>query len=244
MADEFKNLVNEERLAYFKGKLENTYVKREKKTGSADQEKVLSDNNLTDELLEKIMNAGDSSFNGSYTALTDKPTLEGVTIEGAKMASDFHLVKDTDYATTEKAGIVKLDGDTLTAGTDGKISVADKFIDEDELEQELEELKEELKAKVTGVYHPQASVNFSELPSELTDAMIGNVYNIKDAFVTTDKFVEGTGLAYPAGTNVVVVKDNDVLKFDVFSGFVDLTPYAKTADFSICSEAQIDAMFE
>lgn len=80
------------------------YVKREKKTGSESEEKVLSDNNLTDELLEKIRNAGDSSFTGDYDDLSDKPAIDGITIdkdstaEGLGLAKSEQVQKDIEAA--------------------------------------------------------------------------------------------------------------------------------------------------
>lgn len=50
-------------------------VDKEHKTGSSTEYKVLSDNNLTDELVTKINNAGDSSFTGNYEDLKNKPDL-------------------------------------------------------------------------------------------------------------------------------------------------------------------------
>lgn len=52
-------------------------VDKEYKTGSQSEYKVLSDNNLTNELLEKINNAGDSSFTGNYDDLSGKPQING-----------------------------------------------------------------------------------------------------------------------------------------------------------------------
>lgn len=51
-------LVTLEMLQYFKTKLEGLFVEQEKKTGSDTEYKVLSDNNLTDELVEKINASG------------------------------------------------------------------------------------------------------------------------------------------------------------------------------------------
>ena len=90
--------------------------------------------------------------------------------------------------------------------------------------------KEEMAAQVSSVYKPGGSVTFDSLP-ELAENVLGKVYNVTDGFVTTDDFTEGAGKSYPAGTNVVVIEsDSDVFKFDVLSGFVDLTPYAKTSE--------------
>ncbi len=44
--------------------------------------KGLSTNDLTDELKQKILDAGSSSFNGSYDALTSKPSINGHELKG------------------------------------------------------------------------------------------------------------------------------------------------------------------
>lgn len=77
MAEE-KKFIGENALTYLKTLLKNkfaTKVDKEFKTGSSSDYKVLSDNNLTDELVTKINNAGDSSFSGNYNDLTNKPDL-------------------------------------------------------------------------------------------------------------------------------------------------------------------------
>ena len=52
----------------------------------------------------------------------------------------------------------------------------------------------------------------------------GWVYNVTDAFTTTAAFVEGTGHAYGAGTNVVCVDaGSGSYKWDVLAGTIDLT---------------------
>lgn len=82
--------------------------------------------------------------------------------------------------------------------------------------------KEELNAKISAVYKPAGSVAFADLPA-LAENVLGNVYNVTNAFTTTDSFVEGAGNKYPKGTNVVVVKSGEDYKFDVLAGFVDLS---------------------
>lgn len=89
--------------------------------------------------------------------------------------------------------------------------------------------KDELNAKVSSVYKPQGSIAFASLPTP-SASNVDNVYNITDAFTTNTSFVEGSGKAYPAGTNVVIVKIGDAYKYDALSGFVDLSPYVKELD--------------
>ena len=88
--------------------------------------------------------------------------------------------------------------------------------------------KTEIDGKIASVYKPAGSVAFANLPS-LVSSVLGNVYNVTDSFTTTSDFVEGAGVTYPAGTNVAVVDigtaETPVYKFDVLSGFVDLSGY-------------------
>lgn len=87
---------------------------------------------------------------------------------------------------------------------------------------------EQIDAKISSVYKPAGSVTFATLPAASAD-VLGNVYNVTDAFTTTAAFVEGSGKKHPAGTNVVVVSTGaDTYGYDVLAGFVDLTDYAKT----------------
>ena len=56
--------------------------------------------------------------------------------------------------------------------------------------------KDEINAKISSVYKPAGAVAFAELPS-LSESILGNVYNVTDAFTTTANFVEGAGNKYP-----------------------------------------------
>lgn len=100
------------------------------------------------------------------------------------------------------------------------------------------------KADISSAYKPKGSVDDLAGLAELNvEGNVGNVYNVKAAFTTDETFLEGTGKEYPAGTNVVVVEDQEEYKFDALSGIVDLTnyvdndaltsaltPYAKSSD--------------
>lgn len=77
-----------------------------------------------------------------------------------------------------------------------------------------------------GAYIAGGSVTFANLPP-LNVNYLGYVYNVSDAFTTTSDFVDGAGLEFPAGTNVVVVsvpdgQGGEVFKYDVLGNFVDL----------------------
>ena len=80
-------------------KIKEKFVVKELKTDSDSEYKVLSDNNLTDELKQKILDAGDSSFDGQYTSLTGKPQIEGHDlVSGNNTAASLGLATPTDVS--------------------------------------------------------------------------------------------------------------------------------------------------
>lgn len=83
---------------------------------------------------------------------------------------------------------------------------------------------------ISSTYKPAGSTTYVGLPAPSADEE-GKVYNVSDAFVTDEDFVEGTGISYPAGTNVVCIDSDDAgtYKWDVLSGFVDLSAYETTS---------------
>lgn len=66
---------------------------------------------------------------------------------------------------------------------------------------------------VSGGYTTKGSVLFANLPSSITSPMVGWVYNISDNFTTNNNFVEGSGISYAAGTNVVIVRTEDAISY-------------------------------
>lgn len=104
------------------------------------------------------------------------------------------------------------------------------------------EMQSAINAAVSSVYEPKGSAAFASLPA-LAAGMVGDVYNVTDAFTTTASFVEGAGKKYPAGTNVVCVSDGDSQKWDVLSGMVDLSGYVQGSDLEAVTTTEIDAMF-
>ena len=86
---------------------------------------------------------------------------------------------------------------------------------------------DKISAAISSVYKPAGSTTFASLPAPAAN-VLGNVYNVTDAFTTTDQFVEGAGKSYPAGTNVAIVLVGEDYKYDVLSGMVDLSNYSTT----------------
>jgi hypothetical protein len=90
--------------------------------------------------------------------------------------------------------------------------------------------KTEVDGLVASVFKPAGSASSVAGLGALTAANVGKVYNMSAAFTTTSDFLEGAGVDYPAGTNVVIVEASaNTYKYDVFSGVVDLSGYAQKA---------------
>ena len=196
--------------------------------------------------------------------------LEGVKVNGTALAIANKMV-DILIATGSKNGSISVNGadvaikglaalafkakvsqsdldEALAAILEGK---ADKATTLDGYGITNAYTKDEINAKISAVYKPAGAVAFAELPS-LSESILGNVYNVTDAFTTTANFVEGAGNKYPKGTNVVVVKVGDAYKYDVLAGFVDLSGYVEKEagkglsanDFTDELKAKLDAIAE
>lgn len=82
----------------------------------------------------------------------------------------------------------------------------DNFYTKDEIDEGWYN-KEQVDQLIVKLYKPAGSATLLTLPDLANDGadVLGNVYNMSEAFETTSDFVEGSGKTYPVGTNVVVV---------------------------------------
>ena len=97
----------------------------------------------------------------------------------------------------------------------------------------LIDLNEKMKnARIYKVAGSKAFANLGD-PSANT---VGFVYSITDAFTTDNRFIDGAGDDFPAGTNVVGIVDVDSITgtetywWDTLSGFIDLSGYLLKTD--------------
>ncbi len=92
--------------------------------------------------------------------------------------------------------------------------------------QTADDVSTAVSSQIGRVYKPAGTVAFAALSAASAD-VLGNVYNISDAFTTDDRFVDGAGHKVPAGTNIAVVQVGEDYKLDVLAGAVDLTNYVE-----------------
>ena len=163
------------------------------------------------------VNANISTLDAKIKSLEDVSTGTTVVVDAEK--GEATVTKGDATFTT----YTKDKGDELLAGKADKATTLAGYGIEDAY------TKDEINGKIASVYKPAGSIAFADLPI-LAANVLGNVYNITDAFITTADFIEGEGKKHPAGTNVVVVNtgtnEAPVYKFDVLAGFVDLSAYA------------------
>lgn len=88
--------------------------------------------------------------------------------------------------------------------------------------QTADQVQAAISSAISGVYTPKGSISTTYLPAPSAEN-VGWVYNIANAFTTTDDFLEGKGHDYLGGTNVACVVANDgSYKWDVLAGIIDL----------------------
>lgn len=232
-------------------KIKEKFVVKELKTDSDSEYKVLSDNNLTDELKQKILDAGDSSFDGQYTSLVGKPQIEGHELaSGNNTAASLGLATPTDVSNAVNDMATKTwvtsqgyqnASQVQSAVTTGTADMATKTWVGEQGYATTSNVNTLISAAVSGAYKAKGSSVFASLPA-LSAATVGDVYNVTDAFLTTADFVEGAGQSYGAGTNIVCVDSGGegTKKWDVLAGFVNLTEYVKSSEMVAITPTEIN----
>lgn len=180
-----------------------------------------------------------SDFKGVETALAGKQDnlvfnteYNSETNKVATMADVNTAKSEANSYTDTKVGEAKTEliGTSSTGATSNTIKGA---VDEAKTYAD-----QKIAAQISSTYKAAGSVQFASLPA-LSAEEEGKVYNVTDAFVTNENFIEGAGKSYPAGSNVVCVDSDDAgtYKWDVLSGVVDLSAY----DTAEVAQGKIDA---
>lgn len=223
-----KKYLDDNGLLYFWGKIKNVFVEKEAGKG-------LSANDFTNNYKDKL----DGIASGAEVNVIENISVNGVagTISN-KIASvsisagaiDSISVNGTPQTIDQNKNVdisVPTNNNQLTNGAGY---------------QTASDVNTAIDSKISSTYKAKGSVVFANLPA-LTSANEGNVYNVSDAFTTTSDFVEGAGNDYPAGTNVVIINTTGTTyKYDVLSGFVDLSAYQLSAELIAITNAEIDTI--
>lgn len=129
--------VTKDALLYFKQKLGQFFQARELRTGSGTEYKVLTDNNLTDDLVAKINNADSKVFSGSYGDLTNKPSVNGHVLSGSQSLVDLGIAARADVPTkvsqlTNDSGyaVKTATDEAIAAGDATQLAAAKKYADD------------------------------------------------------------------------------------------------------------------
>ena len=232
-------------------KIKEKFILKEHKTGSSSEYKVLSDNNLTDDLKQKILNAGDSSFDGQYTSLTGKPSIEGHELaSGNQTAASLGLATPSDISTatadmatqtwvTEKG--YQTSTQVQQAVTTATADMATQTWVTGQNYATTSNVNTLISQAVSTVYTPKGSLaDISTLTTLAASGKVGDVYNISSEFTTTADFVEGASKVYPAGTNIVLVEVEETKKWDVLAGSIDTSNFVLKTDLVAITETEID----
>lgn len=249
-----KKYLDDNGLLYFWQKIEGKFV--EKETG-----KGLSTNDYT--TAEKTKLSGietgaeenvieNISINGVTGTISNKVAsvtiqagaIDSISVNGTPQTIDAN--KNVDLTVPTKVSDLTNDSGFITGINSSDVTTALGYTPYNSTNpsgyQTASQVESAIDAKIGSTYKAKGSVTFANLPA-LTSANEGNVYNVSDAFTTTADFVEGAGKDYPAGTNVVIINTTgSTYKYDVLSGFVDLSDYVLESDLVAITNAEIDTI--
>lgn len=224
------NFLDKDGLIHFWAKIKEKFVQKELKTGSQDTYKVLSDNNLTDALVQKINDAGSSSFNGQYSALTGKPSIEGHEVAtGDQTAASLGLETPSgaqakaDAAKSAAVDEVKTLGYQTSTQVESAIT-AKGYATADSVDSKVNAAKAELQGKITeavssALTYKGVKATKAELPVEGNKT--GDMWHVTE---------DANEYAW------------DGSKWEPMGGAVDLSGYMKKTDMVALTNGEIDSV--
>ena len=222
-----KKYLDDSGLTYFWGKITGKFVAKETGKGLSTEDYTTAEKTKLNGIATgaEVNTIDTVKVNG--TALT--PSSKEVNITVPTKVSD--ITNDSGFIT----GINSTDVTTALGFTPYNATNPDGF-------QTASQVNGAIDAKISSAYKAKGSVTFANLPAA-GSSYEGFVYNVSDSFTTTADFVEGAGNTYPAGTNVVIINTTgSTYKYDVLSGFVDLSAYELSADLVAITNAEIDTI--
>ena len=242
-------------VSHLKSKFEGEFVAQE--TG-----KGLSTNDYTDSEKTKLagiatgaqvnviesvtVNGTTATISGKAASVSiDTGTIDSISVN--KVAQTIDANKNVDITVPTKVSDLDNDSGFITGINSTDVTTALGYTPYNSTNpsgyQTASDVSSAISTAISSTYKAAGSVAFASLPT-LGSTNEGKVYNVTDAFTTTADFVEGAGKNYPANTNVVCINTTGTTyKWDVLSGFVDLSGYQLSADLVAISNNEIDALF-
>lgn len=155
-----------------------------------------------------------------YTDLTNKPSINNVTLVGNKSLSDLGIedeiiqVTQAQYDAMEQGGTLDPTktyfisdapaGNVL--GTAASKNYTDRLTPDSTDLPEARAVYNAISQTISGIFTPKGNVNFADLTSDLLiPANVGNVYETNDAGVTDSNWVQQAGTAIPAQSAVAII---------------------------------------
>ena len=159
-----------------------------------------------------------------YTSRIKSSTADGILLEADQMV---------DEAKGKLQSVINKEVDTSLAA---KANSADVYKKTETYSKS--EVDTKVSQSISTVYRPMGSKDTIAQVIALTDAKVGDVWDVKAEFTLGGK-------KYPASTNVVCVTATTTsahtdANWDALGGTVDLTPYAKTADMTAKLGTKVD----
>lgn len=173
-----------------------------------------------------------------YPDLTNKPSINGVTLIGNKTAEDLGLGEIVELTQAEYDALTEIDPDTAYFINDADPAALGTaaFKDYTDLVRpgsralvESNAVYSAINNALSSIYTPRGNIDCADLTSSLlVDANVGNVYETNDSGTTTALFMQGAGKTINAGDNVGVVKaGQNLILFNLMGNAFDLTDYQK-----------------
>lgn len=186
------------------------------------------------ELQEQIKAKLDTVAENAQVNVIESVKVNGTALEVAEKGVNI-VVPTGTLADLDEVGLAQLNAE-LKARINGKANASDVYT-KSETDAAITTA---VSAAVAGVYKVKGSVAFTSLPTENIEE--GYVYNVTDEFTTTDAFVEGAGVSYQAGTNVVAVDVSGTMKWDCMAGTYDFSEFVLKSDIVDITEEEINAI--
>lgn len=176
--------------------------------------KGLSTNDLTNELLEKLLNAGDSSFSGVYADLTNKPKINNVELKAENTLEELGIQAAGNYATTEALEGLTTQVTTLEGEVDALVTEVEKKANAEDVETALAE-----------------KANASEVAASLetkVDKVEGKGLSTND--YTTEEKEKLAGIAEGANVNIIEKITVNGTEVTPVEKTVEITTATKTSE--------------